>query len=173
MAKEPAFLDATNRSVSPKRMADRECALRFVAFYRSLPEYKGDLDGFLVAAMRSLNRAEDGERALLQERFHRAMKLAFSLFGNDAFRRPSQADTSIRKPINKPLFESWAVNLARITDLYLERRLIERRERVRAAFVELMSDDEFVQSISIGTQWATRVRIRFGRIQELVRSVVA
>ena len=47
LAKEPAFLDATNKSVSPKRMADRECALRFVAFYRSLlSEYKGDLDGF-------------------------------------------------------------------------------------------------------------------------------
>ena len=101
------------------------------------------------------------------------MKLAFSLFGNEAFRRPSQTDTATRKPINKPLFESWAVSLARIENSYLERRLIERRERVRAEFVELMSDDEFVQSISIGTQWATRVRIRFRRIDELVRRVVA
>ena len=173
LAKEPAFLEATNRSVSPKRMADRECALRFVAFYRSLPEYKGDLDGFLVAAMKSLSCAGDGELASLRERFGRAMKLAVVLFGNDAFRRPSQADTATRKPINKPLFESWAVNLARVTDSRLERRLTERRERVRAAFVELMSDDEFVQSISIGTQWATRVRIRFGRIEELVRRVTA
>ena len=173
LAKETAFLEATNRSVSPKRMADRECALRFVAFYRSLSEYKGDLDGFLITAMRSLNRATERDLASLRERFRVAMKLASALFGSDAFRRPSQEVSGSRKPINKPLFESWAVNLARVTDSHEERRLIARRDQVRAEFVELMSDDEFEQSISIGTQWATRVRIRFGRIEELVRRVIA
>ena len=173
LAQEPAFLEATNRSVSPKRMADRECALRFVAFYRRQSEYKGDLDGFLVAAMKSLNRATDEELASLQKRFRTAMKLATELFGGDAFRRPSEVEAGTRKPINKPLFESWAVNLARCAEQRGDARLIERREQVRAEFVRLMSDDEFEQSISIGTQWASRVRIRFGRIEELVNRVVA
>lgn len=173
LAREPTFLEATNRSVSPKRMADRECALRFVAFYRSLSEYKGDLDGFLVTAMRSLNRATEGELATLRKRFHAAMKLASVLFGSDAFRRPSQAGATTRKPVNKPLFESWAVNLARVAEQRLDRRLMDRRKQVRAAFVALMNDEEFEQSISIGTQWATRVRIRFGRIEELIRRVIA
>ena len=172
LAQEPAFLEATNRSVSPKRMADRECALRFVAFYRGLSEYKGDLDGFLVTAMQSLNRATEEDLTSLRERFRTAMNLASALFGSDAFRRPSREDAVTRKPINKPLFESWAVNLARVTEPLLERRMIERREQVRAAFVDLMGDDEFEQSISIGTQWGTRVRIRFGRIEELVRRVI-
>ena len=173
LAREPAFLEATNRSVSPKRMADRECALRFVAFYRSLSEYRGDLDGFLVTAMKSLNSATDEDLALLRERFLTAMKLAAALFGSDAFRRPSQAHAETRKPINKPLFESWAVNLAHYAERCGGTRLIKRREQVRAAFVGLMSDDEFDMSISIGTQWATRVRIRFGRISELIRRAVA
>ncbi len=173
LAQDPAFLEATQRSVSPKRMADRECALRFVAFYRSLSEYKGDLDGFLVTAMRSLNRAAERDLVSLRKRFRTAMKLASELFGSDAFRRPSRDVTTTRKPINKPLFESWAVNLAHVAEPRQERRLIERREQVRAAFVELMSDDEFEQSISIGTQWATRVRIRFERIEDLVRTVIA
>jgi hypothetical protein len=52
------FLDATERSVRPDRMADRECALRFLAF-RITPweEYKAnDLDGFLSEAMNKLNQ---------------------------------------------------------------------------------------------------------------------
>ena len=50
------FLEATDRSVRPDRMADRECALRFLAFtVTAWEEYKvNDLDGFLSEAMRKL-----------------------------------------------------------------------------------------------------------------------
>lgn len=171
LAKDQTFLEATDHSVSPKRMADRECVLRFVAFYRNLEEYDGNLDDFLVMAMKSLNDTSNGQRMLLWEHFRNAMRLAIELFGSDAFRRPS-TDTR-RKPINKPLFESWSVNLAYIREPRMRDRLIERKEQVKKGFAMLMKNKDFEQSISIGTQWGTRVRIRFGRIEELLRRMVA
>lgn len=171
LAKDKTFLEATDHSVSSKRMADRECVLRFVAFYRNLEEYGGNLDDFLVTAMKSLNDTSNGHLIRLREDFRNAMRLAVKLFGSDAFRRPSM-DTR-RKPINKPLFESWSVNLAYIREPRMRDRLVERKEQVRNGFAMLMKDDDFEQSISIGTQWSTRVSIRFGRIEELLRRVVA
>ena len=54
------FQSATSHSISDIRMSARECALRFLAFnMTNWREYKNnDLDGFLNAAMKSLNEAD-------------------------------------------------------------------------------------------------------------------
>ena len=174
LAKDPYFLKATDHGVSAKRMADRECVLRFVAFHCRFEEYKGDLDGFLIAAMKALNDpAAEANLDALQDDFRAAMQLAIDLFGRDAFRRPRRHSSLRRAPINKPLFESWAVNLARIRKPTDRSLLFERRKELNAGFAALMDDEEFEQSISIGTQWSTRVSIRFGRISKLVKDVLA
>jgi len=172
LAKDDTFLDATNRSVSSKRMADRECVLRFIAFYRhSIEEdYKGDLDAFLVKAMQALNEVLPPSRLeSLRNDFRSAMRAAVALFGPGEFRKHSGWRKS---PINKPLFESWAVNLARL-DEEQRQRLIERKEAVKVKFDSLMKDEEFEKSISIGTQWKAKVNIRFSRIKELLDDVLA
>jgi len=172
LARDEAFLDATNRSVSSKRMADRECVLRFIAFYRHSieEEYKGDLDAFLVKALRALN--EDMPPSILESLrndFRFAMRAAAALFGPGAFRKRPDWKKS---PINKPLFESWAVNLARLDEDRRE-RLTGRKEAIREGFLSLMEDEEFKRSISIGTQWIAEVRTRFDRIEMLLRDVLA
>ena len=188
LATDQTFLEATNHSVSSKRMADRECVLRFIAFHlQPLNAYKGDLDAFLVNAMGSLNKGVSEEQlASLRDDFRRAMKLATALFGAEAFRKPpkevrSKSKDALadelglvderRSPINKPLFESWSVNLARLDESQCQ-RLSERREIVKKRFLHLMSTDKFVESISIGTQWNTRVRTRFESIEKLLREVL-
>lgn len=188
LAMDQTFLEATNYSVSSKRMADRECVLRFIAFHlQPLKAYKGDLDAFLVNAMGSLNKSvSDEQLSSLADDFRRAMKLATALFGTEAFRKPPKEVRSKSKdaladelspvrtyknPINKPLFESWSVNLARL-DESQSQRLIERREIVKDRFFSLMREDEFVASISIGTQWDTQVRTRFESIEKLLREVL-
>ena len=174
LARDPGFLRATDHGVSAKRMADRECVLRFVAFHSRFEEYRGDLDGFLVTAMKALSDpTADAKLEVLREEFRAAMQLAFDLFGSDAFRRPPRHGGSRRAPVNKPLFESWAVNLARIRTLEKRELLVARREQVKSKFTALMDDDEFEQSISIGTQWSTRVKIRFERIRDLLQEVLA
>lgn len=188
LATDPTFLEATTNSVSTKRMADRECVLRFIAFHlQPLDTYRGDLDAFLVKAMDSLNKdVSENQWALVSADFRRAMRLAIALFGTEAFRKPPKKLRSRhrdaladelglvderRSPINKPLFESWSVNLAHL-DESQGQRLIEKRETVQNRFLDLMGQDKFVESISIGTQWDEQVRTRFKEIETLLRKVL-
>lgn len=56
LAESAEFLMVTDGSIDPRRMADRECVLRFLAF-RSLgvDAYGGKLNDFLMRAMKHLN----------------------------------------------------------------------------------------------------------------------
>ncbi len=174
LATDQDFLKATNNSVGLTRMADRECVLRFIAFHlQPLEEYKGNLDAFLVNAMGSLNNNMSEEQlASLNDDFRRAMRFAAALFGTEAFRKPPKKGIERKSPINKPLFESWSVNLARV-DESQGQRLIDRRKNVQDRFNDLMEEDRFVESISIGTQWNDRVATRFERIKKLLQEVLA
>ena len=173
LAQDPSFLDATCRSISPRRMADRECVLRFVAFHQRRDAYQGKLDDFLVEMMRALNNEMDNAtRTSIRLDFRRAMRAARSLFGSKAFRKPRKDPDGPARPINKPLFESLSVNLGHLDDAQRE-RLIERKEMVGARFADLMTDVNFVHSISAGTQWKRQVDTRFTRISELLREVLA
>ena len=166
------FLDATGRSISPTRMADRECVLRFVAFYlKELDAYKGDLDAFLINVMRDISN-ETNQNILdeLRVAFRRAMQLASALFGSQAFRKP-QRNMRSRSLVNKPLFESWSVNLARIPQ-HQSQLLIDRKECVQAGFKTLMDESEFVESITFGTQTIKQVRMRFLCVEKLLNDVI-
>ena len=172
LAQDDAFLRATCGSISPLRMADRECVLRFVAFYQRFDAYKGKLDDFLVQMMRWLNNdMNDSTRASLRDSFRRSMHTATILFGKDAFRKPRRTDVGQKSPINKPLFESWSVTLAHLDDTQRQ-CLVERRDAVKASFDRLMQNDDFVESISIGTQWKRQVCTRFTSIRELLQEVL-
>ncbi|MDE2795473.1 MAG: DUF262 domain-containing protein [Gemmatimonadota bacterium] len=167
------FLRATDRSVSPKRMADRECVLRFLAF-RSLgvDSYEGKLDDFLLRAMRALNEDESRHRVLADD-FRRSMSMASDIFGREAFRKPRRPGFGKwRSPVNKPLFECLSVELADIgggrSDF-----LLSRKDEVMSGLNGLMGDAEFIESISVGTQTTRMVGIRFGRIRALVRGLAS
>ena len=165
------FLDATGRSISPTRMADRECILRFIAFYsKELDSYKGDLDAFLIKAMKDLNEDKDQFRLdELRSAFRRAMRLASALFGSEAFRKP-QRNMRSRSLVNKPLFESWSVNLARIPEE--QNQLLEdRKDCIREGFRTMMDDKVFVESITFGTQTIRQVRKRFQSVEDLLNKV--
>jgi hypothetical protein len=112
LAKNPRFLTATSYGIAATRMADREAILRALAFlimpYRG---YKGDdFDGFLRAAMISLNQMSEDHRQQLSETFLLAMDRAYAIFGRSAFRKAPWT------PVNKALFETWSVNLALLSD---------------------------------------------------------
>jgi len=125
------------------------------------------LDDFLMNAMNRLNDAP-ARHLSLREDFRRAMSLAWDLFGSEAFRRLGRpGPRRWRSPVNKPLFESLGVALAEVPEDRVE-GLRGRRDEVVADLRALMDDAEFCESISVGTQAARLVRVRFGRMRELV-----
>lgn len=175
LAKSEEFLIATNRKVSPRRMADRECVLRFLAFrIEPWEQYStASLDAHLGAAMRRINKATPERRAALAADFRRAMHTASEIFGKYAFRKRYGVDEGRLRPINKALLESWSVQLARCSSDEND-RLIELRDEVQARSIALLNDDpEFEKAISLSTGTAQRIRKRFASVQLLVEDVLS
>lgn len=166
------FLRATDASIRPIRMDDRELVLRFLAFYMlRLSAYsQPDMDGYLIQAMRSLNRLDGLQRQDLEDAFNRSMRAAYSLFREDAFRKRFSLD-SPRMPISKALFEAISVNLAMFDDRQL-RRLERRRDLVQTRFIELCGDREFEAAISQGTSDVAKVRRRFERVGAMFEGIL-
>ena len=163
------FLQATNNSIKTDRMADRECVLRFLAFHiEPWERYSAnDLDGYLWLTMEKINAMSSSERARFLMDFKKAMRAAFRIFGDDAFRKRYSPNEK-RHPISKALFEAWSVGLARRSNEDIN-VLVENRDSVVARFMSLMNDDwEFDTAISYSTGDPSRIRKRFQSIDELI-----
>lgn len=163
------FLKATDSSIKKDRMIDRECVLRFLAFYiDSWEQYAdNDLDGYLGAAMGKINRMDSQERNILSDNFKRSMRTAVAIFGKDAFRKRYDPNRA-QHPINKALFEAWSVVLAHRSDDEIA-ALVKNRELVISQFSSLLKHDRnFHQAISDATGLPSRVKKRFQTIEELI-----
>ncbi len=173
LVQAPEFVKATSGGIRDRRMTDRECALRFLAFVLSpYEDYKSqDLDGFLHRQMRLLNGMSGPEHEDLARRFRRAMRAAYEIFGTDAFRKRYRSSDP-RKPINKALFEAWSVNLDGLEDTELQ-LLTQRRDRVKDKFIELMGDRQYDTAVTQGTGDVNKVRLRFGATENLIREVLS
>jgi len=167
------FQAATKGSVSDVRMSARECALRFVAFHLvNWVDYRNnDLDGFLNAAMKSVNDASASERASIRGAFESAMLTACEVFGDDAFRKRYRDDAP-RSPISKALFETWSVTLAALSDAE-RNKLSEKKCDIRVLFMQTLSEDrDFEVSISYATGVPARVKKRFETVERIVQKVL-
>ena len=171
------FKKATSGSVSSQRMADREFILRFLAFViHPYTEYDAtEFDSFLSSVMAEINGMNDEQLNELGAKFSQAMNAAYAIFGDDAFRKRDRLFAS-RKPVNKALFESWSVNLSKLTSEQIQ-TLTERKEQLKEGFISLMNDREvepkFESSISQGTGDTRKVKRRFSAIEQLIQEVLA
>ncbi len=167
------FVQATDNSISKRRMADRECVLRFLAFYITRPEdyTTQDLDGLLAATMDKINNMTPDQRDIIIEDFNKAMCAAFKIFGNDAFRTRYNAEHK-RNPINRALFEAWGVQLARCSKDQIN-ELINSQEQLRCRFKHTMNKDiGFDRAISRSTGDPKNVHIRFRTVGQLIQEFI-
>jgi hypothetical protein len=99
------------------------------------------------------------------------MSAASDILGDQAFRKPSRSDR--RAPLNKALFEVWAVGFDARTDAEIE-RLVERRARTQKLFDKLFEENrDFERALSQGTGDPTKVRLRFTCVEDLLSQVLA
>lgn len=170
LSKTREFLDATDNSIRPTRMADRECILRFLAFHMDRwEEYSANsLNVHLGDAMKKIGKADSEMLALITKDFKKAMMAALHIFGNRAFRKEDGLDGR-RRPINMALFAAWGVGLARCSQEQLD-VLINKKEKVRTSFALLLQkDQEFVDAISYATGDPRRVQKRFQSVETLIQ----
>jgi len=174
LADSAEFLSATSGAVSPERMLDLEFVLRFAAFsitHHSKYRDKG-MDDFLNRHMEVLNDARSTkERQQLAERFRRAMVTAQAIFGPHAFRKYLY-EGQARKPINKALFETWAVTLGRCSEEECA-RLIQHRAAIFDRTRKALNDDPaFETAVTQGTGDPKKVHLRFESVEGIVRAVL-
>lgn len=168
LASSPEFRKATSNSISPARMDDRECVIRFFAFHLTpYQEYqKPDFDIFLGETMTRINQMKDNQIDQLSKSFKEAMTKAEAVFGEDAFRKLESNDQSRRNPINKALFETWSVCLEK----YPLDVLVKNQEEIVEKFIWYMNNDrEFINSISQGTGDVKKVHKRFSVIEKIIK----
>lgn len=172
LARLEEFRTATENKISPKRMLDREFVTRYVSFYiTEPPKYLPDLDSFLNLSMSRLAEISDESRIEIRENFIKAMAAAHKIFGKWAFRKADEYPKR-RKPINKALFEIWAVTLAGLTDEQTK-TLIKRKKDVIQKFAHACKkDDVFWNAISSGTGEKNRIVYRFQKVNQIVQEIL-
>jgi hypothetical protein len=173
LAESKNFKEATRNSIRDERMADRECVLRFCAFYINPPaKYNiGDLDALLIQTMDQINSWPDKKIKDLSNRFQNTMDAAKRIFGKWAFRKYYGKNYRL-SPINKALFEVWTVHLSILSNTEIE-YLVKHRDELMGRFANLMTKDyTFQSSISVATGSVSNVRERFGKIEHLIQEVI-
>jgi hypothetical protein len=172
LAESAEFRTATNEGIRDDRMGDRECVLRLLAFMRtSYREYKAkNLDAFLNQCMIELNKLSDSEVRDLDARFRRAMVDCYRLFGDQAFRKQKRGNPR-RSPVNRALFEVWSASVELLTAFDV-RRLEAKSTDLRESFLSALEENDFEAAITYGTGDARKVRLRFSRIEGIIKETL-
>lgn len=173
MANDPNFILATGGCIPTKRQEDRDFISRFIAFYVcNYKEYVPDLERFINSAMEKIEDKMISEEAIreMMENFTAAMKLAFDIFGADAFRKRQQKNDA-RRPINKAYFEVIATTFAKLSEMDRE-VLRANAEALKDELLVLMKDRKFENSLTGGTGSRNSVRKRFGDFENVVNNIL-
>lgn len=157
MVSSEEFLMATRGSIKDTRMQAQEIALRFLYFYSQynkdnpIGSYDGNIEYQLDRLVDYLNKKSPEELAVGVKKFKDAMRSAYHLFGDMAFRKPPYDDGGRLKPINKLLLLSISVLLAQ-TDLKKVRTTYPSDRCLINRINTILSEDERLgRAISYGT----------------------
>jgi hypothetical protein len=154
MAAGASFLQATEGRIKGERMEDLELVLRFAALYsmrgkqRQADENLDDfLNNFVEKRCTSWSSEEWKE---VRSAFERALKFAPQVFGRIVFRKYSPPGAT-RRPINRGLFETETVAVARRSDEDLQ-KLSTRSEQVIERFrAHFATNEDFYNSLLYAT----------------------
>ena len=154
--------------VSHKRMLDNELFLRFIAFFRrGYESYEPSLRTFLDDEMQYLNEhTSEDDRELLSNAFQDGLKRSFMLFKENMFSK-ILLDPERRNLINRSLFETTTVNLAKLEDEEFQ-ILLSQQEKFIEVYKEMMREPDFDAAITANTNQKDNVKLRHTRLQELI-----
>jgi len=173
LARVDSFKKLIGKAISNTRMEDRDFVTRFVAFYLTdYRQYQPDLDTFMNKAMKKIGKIDKESRQKMKSDFIMSMESANQLFGRYAFRKFYNLNhKNKRNPINKALFDTVSVNLAKLKESKIE-LLISQKLLFLNRFIILMNAEIFNKSITSATGDKNAVIRRFNFIEQLINSVI-
>lgn len=167
MVHADSFKQATDNRVKNRRMADCDFSNRFVAFFLMEEQYEGELEPFLADALESVNKMSQNEVDDIFIAFDNSMKICYELLGKNVFRRPDPEGTGFLR-INKSIFDSLSVNIAKLNNLE-QKKLLSNKDLFVDKIRKLFTDKEFVWSVTTGTAKVPQVVHRFSKINEMIK----
>lgn len=182
------FLKATNNSIKPERMLDREFILRLLSFmlrrYSSYPK-NGNMDTFLSDTLKIINVIpnlhsqelnkvdgnldEDVKVTNIDElrtKFISGMKRSSIIFGEHAFRK--SYGNRRKTPINKALFEVWGVLLGEMKEEKFDLLRRNRRDFLSEYRESFLKDYKFNDIISRNALKQNSVIERYTELSNLL-----
>jgi hypothetical protein len=167
------FKKATAYKIATHRMLDRDFANRFLGFYLldvsnyGTKEYGLDLDSYMSKAMGEIYEKNEIQLDKIKADFSKAMKLSYSIFGREAFRKVRGPYDRL-PPINKALFDALSTQLALLSD-----ETAERLQKNGNMFRGLLSDEltenyDFFMAVTSSTGDKGRVSLRHTKVKELI-----
>lgn len=158
-----------------KRMQDVELVLRFLAFNdKTHRNFNTKMRAFLNGHMRDNRYLSEDRAQSFRNNFNNACDLAYTVFGDRAFRRYSEGNLKNpnggwERSINKALFDCVMFWFAR----YEKRQIIDKKDAIREALIMLCVDNKvFSDSITLGTADISRVRNRFQIWGDTLKEIV-
>lgn len=166
-ANSKAFLNATGRSLSRATMRDRELVNRFCAFQLfSHHAYRGDMDDFLAQTLKHMNQMSEDDLKTLSREFRNGLENNFFIFQKHAFRK-HKASQVRRSVINASLWDVMVTGLSRIPAAVVSKQT----NCLYSVFHRLMEDENFITSITYGTNDTKRVMTRFNTAHSMFQEV--
>jgi hypothetical protein len=176
MATSEEFRLATEGRIKGDRLEDHELVLRFAALYaksdfEQRPD-KENLDDFLNNFVETVSSSwSDSQWKNLESAFYTALTDAKRIFGRIAFRKHSAEDEP-RRPINRGLFETETVALARRSRDEIE-LLAQKSDSVVDLFGKTFNTDkDFSGALLYATGRGSSSNVRLKTIRRIFDTVI-
>lgn len=164
------FKRATRNKIDSKRMLDCEFVNRFLAFYLlGTNKYSGNLEDYLNDVMIQLQKESKCTIERCRIDFLKAMKYSACIFEDKAFRKITA--NGRYGMINKPLYDTITVNLAKLSIQDCE-RLLKKKDKVMEKYIHLLKNKKFASIITSGTAAIDNVKYRHSEICKLFQEVL-
>lgn len=171
MANLDSFRQATRYKIFQERMADRDLATRFTAFYvLGYASYDGNMDLFLEKGLAKIKDSYTEEKAkYLLTVFDNTMNCCKEVFGKFAFRKKVlYSDTEKFGPLNKSLFECVSVCIGFLNDD--ERQLLIKNKDDFFNSYKKLFDGQFYYAINSATGTIEHVNFRHKEFTNLIQN---
>ncbi len=176
LADEPDFRELLALKEPDKRMRELELVLRFAAFFHaSYLKYQPPTRRFLNRDMQRYQHLSDSDADELRKAFRNGLAISKSLFGKNAFRRFYRGTAGDHngywepKKLNASLYDVLMAVFCEVD----KSRVYPCLDRLREAIMDLMvSNDDFVDSITLSTSSLERVKKRFDLLRSRVEPIL-
>jgi hypothetical protein len=161
------FRSCIGSSKPRKRMVDNELVIRFFTFSDLEETYKPPLQKFINNYCATKNKQDDEKLEEDSERFLRATRNVFKVFGRGSFRLTDENGVPLEKNINRALAETQLITLGRLPEEQVDS--LSRELVVRLG--SLHKNEDFLDTIQRATGDRTRTQGRLRLYREAVKEL--